>query len=326
MPSSIHELSIVIPTKDSGYRLNRVLTSLNSLEEDNPGTIELVLVDDGSNSDSRRDLLELARKNAKMCIRLVMVSKNLGQFLATRIGIIESTGQRILTVDDDLVISRDSVQEMVSLLDSENLDFVVARYETEYMGQKWIRRLGSRLSTSLVRRVYGIPRKHYLSSTILFEAGYIRPLAKSSDVRTRPAWFYAFSQYYSNVTIRLEQIERTSHYNFARLFRAVKLIWELPKASLVRYLAVLLTFLAFASLVATAIFILISSGAGAPLIPAGFRTLLSLGVIIIALNIINLLHVWSLSIRVLEIEPKYYAYRVLELPSLSHRNSQSNSL
>lgn len=95
--------SLVIPVFNTGkdlFRLNKEI--VDSLAE--KMDLEIIYVDDFSQDDSWDILKEIKRNDEKSQVKIIRLGKNFGQHAATLCGIENSTGDIILTMDDDLQV------------------------------------------------------------------------------------------------------------------------------------------------------------------------------------------------------------------------------
>lgn len=109
------ELSIIIPTKDRGEVFYHTLTC--AIESTLHMDAEIIVV-----NDSRKTQLTIPNNQR---VRLIINPKS-GVAAARNIGVKNSTGELLLFLDDDIVISKDSIDHMVKLhQEKENACFNV---------------------------------------------------------------------------------------------------------------------------------------------------------------------------------------------------------
>lgn len=95
--------SLVIPVFNTGKELFRLQKEIvDSLAE--KIDLEIIYVDDFSQDDSWNILKEIKRDDENNQIKIIRLGKNFGQHAATLCGIENSTGDFILTMDDDLQV------------------------------------------------------------------------------------------------------------------------------------------------------------------------------------------------------------------------------
>jgi dolichol-phosphate mannosyltransferase/undecaprenyl-phosphate 4-deoxy-4-formamido-L-arabinose transferase len=150
-------VSIVIPVYDSPAPESLA----NGIEEVFRGTgfdYEIIFVDDGSPDSRIWPALE-AMARAKEHIRAVQLSRNFGQQAATLCGLLESRGDMVITIDDDL---QHDPRDIPLLLAQSHHDIVIG-----HLAQKehhLLRRMASRIKGVFDRIVIGTPKNLQLSS------------------------------------------------------------------------------------------------------------------------------------------------------------------
>jgi GT2 family glycosyltransferase len=105
MNHATHAVSVVIPTHDRQEQVSRLIASIGE-----PGAVEVVVVDDGSNPPialSERGL-KVVRNDRP---RLLAAARNMGAA--------NSSGEVLVFVDDDCVIARDALTPLVDALSSD---------------------------------------------------------------------------------------------------------------------------------------------------------------------------------------------------------------
>lgn len=117
-------LSIVIPTYNNEAGISSLLESIaqNELLKN----AEIILVDDGSSDKTWKRILEEKQHNS--FLKIIRLGKNFGQHAATLCGIAESSGDYVLTMDDDLVIHPNEIEKLIHKIDSET-DVIYGEYK-----------------------------------------------------------------------------------------------------------------------------------------------------------------------------------------------------
>ena len=114
-------ISVIIPTKD---RKESLLRLIKSIEESTYKYIEIVIVNNGKK-------IILNKKE----IEIINNGKNLGLAYARNVGAKNSNGKYILFIDDDNVVDKDMVKELVSVL-NKHKDIVAVGPITYYLSSK----------------------------------------------------------------------------------------------------------------------------------------------------------------------------------------------
>jgi hypothetical protein len=91
-------LSIVIPTIGKSNLLVETILTIEKLMKEKKFSYEIIIVDDYSEKNIGELLSNISQKN----IQVFRLSRNTGQLIATIIGLNQSKGNIIITLDDDL--------------------------------------------------------------------------------------------------------------------------------------------------------------------------------------------------------------------------------
>lgn len=118
--------SIVVPCYNSEPFLE---TLCEQVYEAFGKDFELILVNDFSSDGTKEKIIEL--KNIYNFIKGFSFPKNLGQIASTLYGIQKAKGSYTITIDDDLQHSIQSFRMLETLLINENMDIVVATWNTD---------------------------------------------------------------------------------------------------------------------------------------------------------------------------------------------------
>ncbi len=147
--------SVVIPVYNTVGPLAELVSRLDAVFDDMRVEHEVIMVDDGSpNPETWRTLAELASDHPRL--RAIRLSRNFGQQPATLCGIAESSGDYVITMDDDLQHS----PEDIPLLAAEgDHDVVIAQFS----GKK--HSLGKRIASRL---------KGYFDTLLIGKPAHIR--------------------------------------------------------------------------------------------------------------------------------------------------------
>lgn len=102
---------------------------------------EFIFVDDHSSDGSWGELIEL--KQEFPSIKIIRLSKNVGQHLATVCGIQETSGKYVLTLDDDLIVKPQEFQKMLDYQKEKGFKVVYGEYKSQ-----------NTLSTGFLKKMY----------------------------------------------------------------------------------------------------------------------------------------------------------------------------
>ncbi|PBB64793.1 hypothetical protein CK228_31180 [Mesorhizobium sp. WSM4312] len=180
---------------------------------------EICLVDDNAIDGSGELIDTLAAENP--LVRAFHLSRNFGQHPATMAGIIRSTGDWIVTLDEDLQHPPSSVNDLFRKVAERGSDIVYANAESA-VHQSLIRDLGSRGYKAFVERASGNPNIRMFNSFRLLRGEIARAAAAACGHDTyfdmALSWF---TQRVDIVSMRLKDERfiqgKVSGYRFSKL-------------------------------------------------------------------------------------------------------------
>ncbi|MFB0536471.1 MAG: glycosyltransferase family 2 protein [Anaerolineae bacterium] len=145
--------SVVIPVYNSASTVGETIDRTVAFFEGHSWNHELILVNDGSRDQSWDVLREKALANPH--IVAINLLRNYGQHTALLCGFQESTGDYVITMDDDL---QNPPEEIVHLINKagEGHDVVFGRFRKKK--HPWYRRLGSLLIRATNRQIFHQPK------------------------------------------------------------------------------------------------------------------------------------------------------------------------
>lgn len=152
-------LSIVVPLYNSAPTLPMLFEGLCSLQID--GGLELVLVNDGSRDATEATALSLIQ-SCRVPVTFLSHSRNFGEHNAVLAGLRASTGDFVITMDDDLQNPPSEVPKLLEVAQRENRDVVYTIYQ-EKKHARW-RNWGSWLTNLFADWSIDKPKGLYLSS------------------------------------------------------------------------------------------------------------------------------------------------------------------
>jgi glycosyltransferase involved in cell wall biosynthesis len=145
--------SVVLPVYNSAAVVGETIDRTVAFFEGHGWDYELVLVNDGSHDQSWDVLCEKAPANPH--IIAINLLRNYGQHTALFCGFQRSTGDYLITIDDDL---QNPPEEIIHLINKarEGHDLVFGRFREKK--HDWYRRLGSLLIRAINRGVFHQPK------------------------------------------------------------------------------------------------------------------------------------------------------------------------
>ncbi len=168
-------LSIVVPLYNSAATLEVLLAEFEKLSIE--GGFELVLVNDGSRDATEEILLRLISKTA-MRITYLRLSRNFGEHNAILAGLRASSGDFVITMDDDLQNPPAETVKLLEVAQRENRDVVYSVYEEKH--HPWWRNAGSSLTNLIANWSIDKPRGLYLSSFRCLSRFVVDQISQSS--------------------------------------------------------------------------------------------------------------------------------------------------
>ncbi|MBA2558791.1 MAG: glycosyltransferase family 2 protein [Propionibacteriales bacterium] len=179
---------------------------------------ELILVNDGSSDNSWAVIADRARTSPR--IIAVNLLRNYGQHNANLAGFRESSGDYVITMDDDLQNPPDQVRVLIDEA-MKGRDVVFGAFQTKQAAG--YRRLGSSMITRINRRVFAQPADLVVSNFRIMRRDVVDRICASRTAYpyiTGQALMYSSNR--SHVSVRHEPAKvPTSRYSMTRIFRLV---------------------------------------------------------------------------------------------------------
>ena len=148
------KISVVVPCYNSKDTISRVVSDIiETLKQNGIQDYEIILVNDFSSDNVFNEIIRLASQNSK--IKGVSFSKNFGQHAALMAGYRQSTGDVVVSMDDD---GQTPASEMFLLINrlNENTDVAIASYDHKQHNK--FRNWGSRVNRSMARLLLEMPK------------------------------------------------------------------------------------------------------------------------------------------------------------------------
>lgn len=210
--------SVVVPVYNSesivGETVDRVVEAL-----ENEGLrYELVLVNDGSH-DRSWDVIAAKAREYQHVVALRLL-KNYGQHNANMAGMRATTGDFVITMDDDLQNPPDQIRVLIDAA-MQGHDVVFGQFETKRAAG--YRRLGSKMIGLINRRVFGLRPDLVVSNFRIIRRDVVDRICAARTPYpyiTGQALMYSSNQ--ANVTVRhdVRPVGRSS-YSTVRILRLV---------------------------------------------------------------------------------------------------------
>jgi glycosyltransferase involved in cell wall biosynthesis len=210
--------SLVVPVFNSVGVVGRTVDRIVAVFEEAGLSYELILVNDGSRDGSWEVIAEAARTHPHVVALNLL--QNYGQHHANLAGLRESSGDFVITLDDDLQNPPD--QALVLIDEAMNgWDVVFGRFERKQTAR--YRRLGSWLISMINRRVFGQPSNLAVSNFRILRRDVVDRICESRTAHpylTGQALMYSSRR--TDVLVRHDQREvGKSNYGLTRIMRLV---------------------------------------------------------------------------------------------------------
>ena len=169
-------LSIVVPLYNSASTLPMLIEGLTSIPVD--GGLEIVLVNDGSRDATEATALKLI-ESAAVPITFICHSRNFGEHNAVLAGLRATTGEFVITMDDDMQNPPSEVPKLLEVAQRENRDVVYTVFDQKKHAA-W-RNWGSWLTNVFADWSIDKPKGLYLSSFRCMSRLVVDEIGKSNN-------------------------------------------------------------------------------------------------------------------------------------------------
>lgn len=219
-------ISTVTPVYSGQNYLENLAESLHKIRqrwEDSNAPIKLhesIFVDDGSIDASNQVLKFLTEKYS--WIRVIQLSRNFGQHPATIAGILYTSGDWVVTLDEDMQHPPELIESMLHTAVIQNADVVYVHSPRRVHGNL-VRNLGSRLIKKIIGFILNNKKIEFISSFRLIRGQIARATSSvcSHDTYFDIAltWFTNSIDYISQELCDSRHVSTgTSGYNLYKLF------------------------------------------------------------------------------------------------------------
>jgi glycosyltransferase involved in cell wall biosynthesis len=210
--------SVVIPVFNSASIVGATIDRTVAFFESHGLSYELILVDDGSKDNSWNILRNKAEENSNLLV--VKLLKNYGQHNANMCGFRHSTGDYVITMDDDL---QNQPEEIIHLIEKaeEGYDLVIGRFRKKK--HPLFRRLGTKLIDRVNRAIFSKPKDFVLTNFRLMRRDVVDRICRyKTPFPYTPGLALMFSSTMANVWV--EHQARTTQKSGYTLFKIFKLV------------------------------------------------------------------------------------------------------
>jgi glycosyltransferase involved in cell wall biosynthesis len=178
------KLSIIIPVFNEETTIDSLLQKVAKVELMDCVEKELVIVNDGSDDNSKLKIEAFIRKNTELKIRYINNTVNKGKGFAVRCGILQSTGDYIIVQDADLEYNPEEYNKLLLPVLHQDVHVVYGSrflekydYKESYLGHKLINKSITFLSNLLT----GMNLTDILTCYKLFDARVLKKIDLIED-------------------------------------------------------------------------------------------------------------------------------------------------
>ncbi len=217
-----YKYSVIIPVYRSEAIIQQTLDRTVQFFEGMGWDYEIIAVNDGSPDNSWQKLREVAEK--KPHIHAINLLRNYGQHTAVFCGLQQSTGDWVVTIDDDLQNPPEEIPKLVYAALANEYDIVYGRFaKKQHAGY---RRWGSRLVALVNERIFYKPKDLAVTNFRLMRRDVVDRIC---SYKTPYPYINGLSLMFSNhrADVLVEHHARqvgSSNYNLIRILRLVMTI------------------------------------------------------------------------------------------------------
>ena len=180
-------VTIVVPVYSGAAYLARLVEEIEKASagwkrQDSPlELVEVIMVDDGS-SDGSAEIMDMLGEKYPL-LSPIHLSRNFGQHPATLAGILHSSGDWVVTIDEDLQHPPSCIEDLFRVV-SRNSDDVVYARPTGKVHESVFRDASSRIYKRIMEKVSGNPNIKNFNSFRLIRGPLARAAASVSGYDT----------------------------------------------------------------------------------------------------------------------------------------------
>lgn len=213
----MNKVSIVIGLYNSEKTIQNVIDEITLVfSTQKKYTYEIILVDDYSPDG----VYELVKKIAKedQRIKVLHLSKNVGQTNAVMEGYRYAQGDYIVEMDDDMQMPAATILDMLHMLEEGNYDVVFARYPEQK--ESAFRRFGSKVNNKMTEIMLGKPRDIRINSFFVMRQFVAQEMIKyANNFPYLYGIIFAITKNVANLDVdHRERTNGKSNYTFRKLF------------------------------------------------------------------------------------------------------------
>lgn len=210
--------SVVIPVYNGAPFLEDLISQfVDSFSEWKLNLKEVILVDDNSKDDSWSVINQLNAKHPEL-IKGIRLSRNFGQHNATCAGILKSSADYIITIDDDFETLPEETIKLISTSESSGHDIVYGKFNKT---NRSIIKKGFKLIYEVISKIVGGENKVNGSSFRLMRSSLAKKIALNATnfVFIDEAVFWHTNKIGFVSVVHQKSKRDKSHYKLTDLFK-----------------------------------------------------------------------------------------------------------
>lgn len=209
--------SVVVPVYNGEKTVEELVDGLRNYFGEQKKSFEIVLVDDYSTDNSWALLEKLTAEDSRVIA--VKLARNFGQHNATICGLEYSSGDYVITMDDDLQHAPSDIGIMFDKLEETEAKAVIAKLKNKK--HLWYRRLASNLIRVLAEIAINKPKGLHLSSLRLLSRDVVKEMLRIKRGSPYvPALIFQVTQDVVNAdVVHKARKYGSSNYNLSKMFK-----------------------------------------------------------------------------------------------------------
>ena len=211
------KVSIVIGLYNSEKTIQDVLDEITFVfSKQTEYLYEIILVDDYSPDGVYEFVKKIAKEDTR--IKVLHLSKNVGQTNAVMEGYRYAQGDYIVEMDDDMQMPASAIPDMLHMLEAGNYDVVFAKYPEQK--ESAFRRFGSRINNKMTEIMLGKPRDIRINSFFAMRKFVAQEIIKyANNYPYLYGIIFAVTTNVANLNVvHRERTNGKSNYTFRKLF------------------------------------------------------------------------------------------------------------
>ncbi len=176
------EYTIIIPVYNASRSLEELCRRLLEVFVNITDDYEIILVDDASVDDSWSVMERFQCGDPH--IKIIQHMRNFGQHRAILCGMAESSGEFVITMDDDLQHPPEEIPLLIETIRNDDLtDVVIGAYQTKC--HSWLRNLGTKIIHWITSSIFQINRNLQFTSFRVLRRCVVDELSAINTPRPR---------------------------------------------------------------------------------------------------------------------------------------------